>query len=206
MRLCIFKWLLLPVVALFSMSAYSQESLDAQGYRDKWNKLIPRYGKAQFAGSIGVFSFGPGWNYSKNRLETDILFGFLPKFSDTRARVTFTLKQNYLPWRVNLGEKWYFEPLNCGLFMNSIMNKRYWLSEPSKYPKGGYYKFATKVRFNIFVGQRFTFKTDRNGMRSVSGYYEISSCDLYILSAVTNKYLKPKDYLSLALGLKIQIL
>ncbi|MCC8088156.1 MAG: hypothetical protein LIO79_02680 [Rikenellaceae bacterium] len=206
MRLSNIKALSVAVLILCAVPLYADDTGGSEKYQTVWNSLIPRYAKAQFAGSIGVVSFGTGWNYSKDRLETDILFGFLPKFADTRAKVTFTVKQNYLPWQVSISDKWYLEPLNCGLFMNALMNKNYWVSEPVKYPAGGYYRFSTKVRFHIFAGQRFTLRLNKNGMKSVTGYYEISSCDLYIISAATNKYLKPKDYLSLSFGLKLQIL
>lgn len=36
--------------------------------------------------------------------------------------------------------------------------------------------------------------------------YEISTCDMLLISRATNRYLKPKDYLSLSFGLKIQFL
>jgi hypothetical protein len=39
----------------------------------------------------------------------------------------------------------------------------------------------------------------------VTAFYELSSCDLYVVSAVTNRYLKPTDYLRLSFGLKFQI-
>jgi hypothetical protein len=42
--------------------------------------------------------------------------------------------------------------------------------------------------------------------KQVSLFYELSTCDLYLVSAATNSYLKPKDYLSLSFGLKLQLL
>ena len=44
------------------------------------------------------------------------------------------------------------------------------------------------------------------GVYRILTFYEISTCDLYIVSAFTNKYLKPKDYLSLSFGVKLQLL
>ena len=72
-----------------------------------WNKLIPRYIKTQFAGSIGVVSAGVGWNYGKGHWETDALFGLVPRNTDRHAMATFTLKQNYLPWKIDLGENFW---------------------------------------------------------------------------------------------------
>lgn len=42
--------------------------------------------------------------------------------------------------------------------------------------------------------------------KSIELYYELNTCDLYILSAVTNRYLKLRDILGLAIGLKLEML
>ena len=31
-------------------------------YQSRWNKLVPRYNKFQFAGGMGLFSLGMGWD------------------------------------------------------------------------------------------------------------------------------------------------
>lgn len=178
-------------------------------YESGWKKLIPQYQKVQFAGSIGLVSIGTGWAYCNNKLETDILLGFLPKYQDKRAKLTFTIREQYIPWSLNIGEtNWKMEPLTCGLFMNTILDGRFWETEPGgKYPSN-YYNFSTKIRFHIFVGQQVTYKFSKKKSlhKSISFYYQLSSCDLYIVSAVQNSYLKPTDYLSLAFGLKFNLL
>lgn len=167
---------------------------------------MPRHIKGQFAGSMGVVSAGPGWSYWKERLETDIMFGYLPKHSDRRPKLVITLKQNYMPWQKHYGDKWVFEPLTCGIYINTIIDNRFWMVEPSKYPKD-YYKFSSKMHFFIFAGQRMTMKmSNKKGRnRSLTAYYEISTCDLYFISKVPNKYLKTYDYLSISFGLKARI-
>lgn len=203
------KLFIAGLLCLLSLSVRAEERYDryVERYKSGWNSLIPRYFKTQFAGSMGVISIGPGWNYAKDKLETDLLIGFIPKFSDRKRKMTLTIKQNYMPWRKHYGTDWIFEPLACGIYINSILDNRFWAAEPGKYPSG-YYKFSTKIRFHVFVGQRITFKLSEGKKRrhhSLTAYYEISSCDLYIVSAATNKYLKPSDYLSLSFGIKAQI-
>ena len=66
----------------------------------------------------------------------------------------------------------------------------------------------THTKLHAFLGQRLTYNIPprwRLGARAITFYYEISTCDLYIVSAFLNKYLKPKDYLSLSFGLKTQL-
>lgn len=67
-------------------------------FRSHWERIIPTHSKIQYAGNMGLLSFGTGWDYGKhNQWETDILLGFIPKYSSKKAKVTMTLKQNYMP-------------------------------------------------------------------------------------------------------------
>ena len=179
-------------------------------YRKHWEVLIPTHIKLQYAGNMGLISLGTGWDYGRrNQWETDILFGFLPRYKSSENKVTFTLKQNYIPWSLQIKEgPFSVEPLTCGLYINTVLADEFWVSEPDRYPKG-YYGFSSKIRFNIFLGQRLTFDIPQKRRflaKQVTVFYEVSTSDLYIVSAFTNSYLKPKDYLSLSFGLKFQLL
>lgn len=195
---------------LVSLCLQAQEDPYAkriEKYTSFWDKLIPRYTKLQFAGSMGMLSVGPGWNYGKDHWETDLLLGIVPRNSDRHAMATLTLKQNYIPWHIPLHERFSLEPLTCGLYINTLLDKDFWVRNPDRYPKG-YYTFSTRVRTHIFVGQRITLnlKSRKRWNKSISLFYELSTCDLYLISAATNHYLKPSDYLSLSFGAKFQIL
>lgn len=179
-------------------------------YRNRWEVLIPTHTKLQFAGNMGLLSVGTGWDYGKrNQWETDILLGFLPKYQSDKAKLTFTLKQNYIPWSLPIKESNFaLEPLTCGMYLNTVFGSDFWVHEPERYPKG-YYGFSSKVRIHAFLGQRLTCNIPeryRISARAVTFFYELSTSDLYIVSAFTNRYLKPKDYLSLSFGVKLQLL
>ncbi|MCM0726647.1 metallophosphoesterase [Parabacteroides sp. Y3-G-102] len=178
-----------------------------QRYENAWQRVIPRYTKVQFAGSMAMLSVGTGWNYYRNHWETDMLLGIVPRNANDHANVTFTLKQNYFPWNIDLGEKVSFEPLCCGIYVNFLFDRDFWAKQPNKYPPG-YYWFSTRIRNHIFIGERITLKLNPNSSwhKSISFFYELSTCDLYIINAIGNSYLKPKDYLSLSFGVKLQIL
>ena len=177
-------------------------------YRGHWEKLIPTHTKVQFAGTMGLLSFGTGWDYGKkNQWETDVFLGFIPKYDSKRTKVTMTLKQNYMPWSLNLGRGFSTEPLTCGIYFNTVFGNEFWVHEPDRYPKG-YYGFSSKIRSHIFLGQRLTYDIDpqrRYTAKSITFFYELSTCDLYLISAATNSYLRPRDYLSLSFGLKLQL-
>ena len=178
--------------------------------RQNWGELIPTQLVMQYAGNMGLMSWGIGWDYGKhNQWETDLLFGYLPKYDSDRSKITMTLKQNYIPWNITLGEgPISFEPLTCGLYFNTVFGDEFWVSEPDRYPSG-YYGFSSKIRTHIFLGQRVTFDIPRKKRfmaKSITLFYELSSCDLYIISAFTNSYLRMHDYLSLSFGLRMQLL
>lgn len=179
-------------------------------YRRHWEALIPTHTKIQFAGNMGLLSFGTGWDYGRrNQWETDVFFGVLPKYDSKRTKLTFTVKQNYLPWSLQIKQsRFSVEPLACGMYLNTVFGDEFWVNEPERYPKG-YYGFSSKVRIHAFLGQRITYDIDpqrRFTAKEITFFYEISTCDLYVVSAFTNKYLKPKDYLSLSFGIKLQLL
>lgn len=175
-------------------------------FEKAWLNLIPAYNKIQYAGNMGFLSIGVGWQYGKNKQwETDVFFGLLPKYESRKAKLTFTLKENFTPWKVWENEHLYFEPLSCGLYFNTVFSDEFWSKAPDKYPNG-YYWFSTKIRSNIFVGERITFKipdSKRVFAKYVTLYYEISTHDFAIIQAVKNSDLTPKDYLTLSFGLKV---
>ena len=196
----------IPSDSLKSLLRYRQRITRMQ---ERWQRLIPSYTKVQYAGNMGLISIGGGWSYGRNRQwETDLLLGFLPKYDSDAAKATLTLKQNFMPWKWHLSESFHIEPLACGLYINTVLHNDFWVRQPDRYPKG-YYGFSSKVRTHVFLGQRFTYNIDprrRFTAKALTFFYELSTSDLYLISAVTNRYLTPKDYLSLSFGIKLQLL
>ncbi|MDR2954473.1 MAG: hypothetical protein LBV43_05285 [Prevotella sp.] len=204
------QYILLIIFLVFSLTAFAQKGYEKrlERYQSQWEKLIPTHSKIQYAGGMGLISLGVGWDYGKNnQWETDVFLGFLPKYSTKENKITFTLKQNFIPWKKHINSKFSYEPLTCGLYVNTIFNGDFWVSEPDKYPSD-YYSFSTKLRFSIFAGQRITFDIPddkRFFTKSITAFYEISSNDLYIVNAFTDSSLGPTDYLKLSFGLKFQL-
>lgn len=190
-----------------STPEYSKYDKRIHRFRRNWNKLIPTHNVIQYAGNMGMFSLGTGWDYGKrDQWETDILFGFIPKHDASRTKITMTLKQSYIPWSLELKDRLSVEPLSCGIYFNTVFGNEFWVHEPERYPEG-YYGFSSKIRTHIFLGQRLTYDIDKERRfmaKSISLFYELSTCDLLLISRVTNKYLKARDYLSLSFGIKFQ--
>ena len=209
MRLFIFNifFIFLSVFSLYPNDKTEKYERKLDRYENRWNKLISQYGKIQYAGSMGFLSFGTGWQYGHDKWETDLLVGVVPRFNDKKTKFTLTFKQNFMPWHIDIrSSRFSYEPLACGMYVNSMLDDRFWKFEPERYPSD-YYKFSTKIRFHIFLGQRFVIDVRGKSRthKSLTFFYELSTCDLYFISAVTNKYLRPSDYLGLSFGLKMQV-
>lgn len=161
MKLLSFSIFLL--LLLFSLHTQAQNSdrfeKGVETYKNKWQSFIPTHLKLQYAGSMGFLSIGTGWDYGKKKQwETDLIVGYVPPAASDKAKVTFTVKQNYIPWKIPLrNDKFFFEPLTTGLYVNTISGRDFWSTEPEHYPNG-YYNMSTKVRFHIFLGERFTYR------------------------------------------------
>ena len=146
-----------------------------------WERFKPTHVKAQYAGGMGVLSTGVGWDYGKRRQwETDFLLGYLPPRYADNFRFTLTLKQNYIPWNMRLHRNW------------------------EKYPNK-YYNFSTKIRPYIFMGQRVNFLLNKPIAKSITLYYEVSTCELYVISKVSNRSLSMRDILRFSFGAKLQL-
>ena len=176
-------------------------------YYRMWARLIPRGARIQYAGNMGMFSGGPTWIYGRRHWETSLMFGFVPKHNAHHAVMTMTLKQDYIPWTVHVaGELVDFQPLAAGLYFNTAFSHKFWVHQPSRYPKG-YYWFATRVRTNVYLGQRIRLnipERKRWFARSVNLFYELSTCDYYFIQKVKNSYITPDKWLTLSFGIQIE--
>ena len=88
--------------------------------------------------------------------------------------------------------------------MTTIAGEDFWKKEPGRYPNH-YYNFSTKLRPYIFIGQRVAFSPEHDLLRSVSLFYEVSTCELYLVSKATNSSLSMKDILRFSFGVKVQL-
>lgn len=186
-----------------------REHLKYQG----WRKVIPTHAKVQYAGGMGFMSFGAGWDYGrKGQWETDVMIGYLPKRYSDKFHMTFTLKQNYIPWSVDCGKNLAFEPLACGMYVNYISGEEFWVREPDRYPGSKYYGFTSRSRFHVFMGERLTYYIKGNRrcgdclVRNISLFYEFSANDLNIISKSGNRSLPLSDIIFFSAGVKIQLM
>lgn len=219
MKSLIFKLTFVLSFMAFSAQAQDQTSSDSvvtmgkydkriHRYRKNWGALVPTQMVLQTCGNMGLFSIGMGWDYGKRRQwETQLLFGFVPKFDSKSAKITMTLKENYIPWSIDLKRGWSFEPLECTIYLNTVFGNDFWTKQPTKY-ESGYYPFSTRIRPNIALGERITKvvpKNRRKFVKSFTFYYELGTNDVYFMRFYRNKQTEFWDLFGLSFGIKSQI-
>ena len=170
-------------------------------------RLTPTHLKLQYAGGMGLASLGVGWDYGRsNQFETDLHVGFIPANYSTVSRAVFTLKQNWMPWNIRCTDWLGVEPFACGLYASIISGttQNYWFLEPSKYG-GPYYRFATRVRMHLYVGQRVSwYRTAADAVVDrLTLYYELSVGELDLLAKMTNRHLHLRDIVYFSFGVKL---
>jgi hypothetical protein len=190
-----------------SFSDYDRKVI--RRYR-RWAHLIPTQGIFQTHGNMGVVSLGIGWDYGKReQWETHLLMGFIPKGNSDDPKITMTLKQTFIPWQIKTWKNLVVDPLTCGLYLNTVFGKDFWGSQPDRYPKSYYDFLSTRIRINLFLGQQISWNIPpkhRTNKRSISLFYEFSTCDLYLRSYITEKKVKLTDIVGLSIGAKIKFL
>ena len=172
-------------------------------------RKAPSHISLQYAGGMGFLSAGAGWEYGRHcQWETEILAGFIPERYIDRTHLTLTVKQHYTPWSICCVKRFCWEPVYFGLYLNSITGENFWPRCPERYPKG-YYWFSTKFHFSLLAGGRVQYLTaapqGKSLCKSVALFYEMHACDLYIISAITNRNLKPSDVISFSFGVRVGI-
>ena len=166
----------------------------------------PSHLALQTGGGLGMVAAGAGYEFSKNRLETDILIGYVPKRYAGSTLSLASLKFMYSPFRLQVAEKVQVLPLTVGAYfsythgtLNDELKGQY---------SSDYYWFSTDTRYGPLLGSRVTFlapSVAATGQpRKISVYYELGSNDLYLASYLSNRNggLGFGQLLTLALGVK----
>lgn len=203
------KNLLLPVLLMASLSARAATPPDTTAAEPtavrKWFR--PTHLALQTGGGLGMVAAGAGYEFGgHDRLETDVLLGYVPRRFAGSTLTLASLKFLYSPFRLRVNEKVQALPLTVGAYfsythgtLNDELKGQY---------SGDYYWFSTDTRYGPLLGGRVTYlaaPVAATGQpRKLSFYYELGSNDLYLASYLANRNggLGFGQLLTLALGVK----
>ena len=174
----------------------------------RWHK--PHHLVGQFAGGQGMMTAGVGYSLNRNRLDLDLLAGYVPcRYSITPMGI-FTAKATYTPWSIPLGHQgWAVRPLALGGYLSYTVSDGLNATQDNKYPVD-YYWWSAHARVGGFLGGRIAYPLPSNcpakPRRLVSFYYELGTNDLYVTSWWANpEGLSPLDVATLGVGIKLDI-
>ena len=166
----------------------------------KW--YVPDAAVLQFAGNMGMLAVGPSYDFAKERIATDLLYGFVPKFDADEAEHLLTIKGTYKPWEIKRRRDFAILPVQVGLGLSYYFNGKYPLTWDEKYPKG-YYWWSPKVRLLGFAGASVTRNIRNSDVKKIGLYSELGTYDLIVTSWYKDENLKLWDILNISIGTRV---
>jgi hypothetical protein len=146
--------------------------------------LYPDFITIQYAGSIGYKSLGVGYEI-KDRARVSAHYGFVPA---SRGGILHIVTGKYLftPITIEQSSKLNIQPLNVGAMITYHFGENFYTRWPSdRYPKG-YYWWPSALRLHLVLESAVTYQLTDSFFKSVSGYIEFNTNDLYVVSYVLN--------------------
>jgi len=186
----------LCIALLVFSSAFAQDSTLVK--KEPWYR--PDYATIQFAGNIGFISLGIGYQFFNNRINSEILYGFVPaSISKTENINTITFK-NTFPI-TNKKHKTITTTLITGFAVSYETGNNSFVKLPDKYPDDYYRTNAFHSTFFIGAKAHKDF-TDTIIIKGIDFYSEIGTVDTYLWYAMSQK-INPTKIFSLSVGVNL---
>jgi hypothetical protein len=165
--------------------------------------LLPDYTSTQYAGSTGWMSVGAAYNLFKHRARVGFHYGFVPEKKGGKLHILST-SLFFKPYMLHASNKIDINPLDIGVKASYHFGDQFFMNLPSKYPDG-YYWWKSALRLHLATETSVTYRLKNAGrIKSVTGFLELNSNDLYLVSYVLNfKSLSLSDIIKAGVGLRI---
>jgi len=171
--------------------------------------LIPDAAIIQYAGSIGYFSVGAGYEIFKNkRGYIDFNYGYVPA-SKGGELYAVTAKFAYKPFDIKLKDWGKLYPFNPGFFLSYTFHEDLpFKFHSSEYPSG-YYYWSPALRPHLSFTNEIEFSMakiwDGLGIKKIGVYSEFNTNDYYIINYFQNvSSLSLSDIFQLGIGIRLK--
>ncbi|WP_316821822.1 hypothetical protein [Pedobacter gandavensis] len=191
--------ILVLFLSVFSGKAFAQ----------KLNFLVPDNAIVQFAGSIGYFSVGAGYDLFKNKKGIlDFNYGYVPASKGGELHV-FTTKFAYKVYELKLKDWGKFYPFNPGFFISYTSHPKLSMRFNENLFPDNYYYWSEAFRPHISIGNELEINTKKiwkdSGLKAISLYSEINTNDYYLVNYIQNtSALTLADIFQLGIGLRVK--
>ncbi|GAB3810989.1 hypothetical protein GCM10028895_00720 [Pontibacter rugosus] len=178
-----------------------QAANDSTNHTRKW--YAPDGVTLQFAGNTGMFAVGPSYSFSKDKINAELLYGFVPKFDSEEVLHLLTIKGVYKPVkRVELGSDFTLTPLRVNLGLSYYFRDQFSTTWDSDYPKN-YYWWTSSLRLTGGLGTELNYPIQNSkAIKEMTLYGEVSTYDLIVTSAIKDRTLTAWDIISFSLGVR----
>jgi hypothetical protein len=166
----------------------------------KPTKISPDYYNAQFAGNIGFISVGAGYSFWNNRINSSILYGFVPHCIGGTTIHTFASRNNLNVFNFKVNTTLSINPyLNLGV--NFEPGQHSDLKLPKKYPEG--YYATNSFYYPIGIGLKINTQRTLLTQKKASYYIEIGTLATYLFYDFISNQQLTGNIVSLAYGIII---
>lgn len=141
----------------------------------------------QYAGSIGYFSGGVGYNVFKGKARASLHYGHVPKAVGGPLNI-FATKLLFVPRRYQVSERVVINPFDAGLMISYHLGETFMSRWPEhQYPEN-YYWWMTSFRFHLNLESSVTLKVrEHTAFKAITGYVELNANELYLVSLFQNR-------------------
>jgi hypothetical protein len=171
--------------------------------------LIPDAAILQYAGSIGYFSVGAGFElFKNNRGQLDFNYGYVPASKGGELHAV-TVKFAYKPFEIKWGDWATIYPINPGFFLSySFHDDLDFKFHSSEYPPG-YYYWSPALRPHLSFSNEIELTMDKIwsslGIEKIGIYTEFNTNDFYLVNYFQNSSsLSLTDIFQLGMGIRFK--
>ena len=184
---------ILLILICLSITVRAQDSSSSSFAK----KLIPTGAQGQFAGNIGMVSFGPNWNLYKKKLHLEYSFGVVPENEFIKPIYSSALKLRFTPCKIDIDDKTHLYPVSLGIGINYTFGERYSKYNNTSQYERGYYWWTTAMRFGSFYQIEISRSFDTEFIKEAGLYFETSIWDLDLYNYSANENYKELSYMEL---------
>jgi hypothetical protein len=154
------------------------------GQRAQW--AVPDFAVIQYAGSIGYFSAGMGYDVFKSKARFSTHFGMVPRNRGGQLNI-ISMKLFFKPVTLTIWNRVRLNPFDIGLMSSFHYGDNFETRWPEGVHPKGYYWWQPALRFHVAMENSVTyeFKKDHR-FKSVTAYLEFNTNELYLVSFAQN--------------------
>jgi hypothetical protein len=165
--------------------------------------IHPAHLQLQYAGNLGLLSFGLGKSYRNEKVSLTLIYGFLPHFVNGVTVHTLAFKSRYNFPEIDICNNSLLGSYTGITILRGFTHNTF-INLDHRYPKG--YYFMNAIHASVFAGIRYKYITDENQhFRNISAYFEFNAIDYMIRYAVIKSYVTFWDIWDMGFGVNFDL-